>query len=207
MGYPAKKGSGASGSKTGAKAPVFGKMPAKADPKKDAKKDEKKADAFKNDAAETELSPEQLKAEAEAALADDKKMDATRAKLLETNLALATPRPALGGKRDKSIIALTKIISKFKKLTDKDCTDLQKQLDKHDCGRFLSEICDSMCEATATMKLKEVPSIVDLCCKLHNDYAEFSATIFLALTKTFQQFTEMTRRRVEEKFGEQNFRV
>ena len=61
---------------------------------------------------------------------------------------------------------------------------------------FLVEISDCIAEATSIMKLKEVPFVVELCCKLHHDYFDFSQNINASLIKIFQASTEMARRRV-----------
>eukprot|EP01088_Endostelium_zonatum_P019867 TRINITY_DN706_c4_g1_i1.p1 TRINITY_DN706_c4_g1~~TRINITY_DN706_c4_g1_i1.p1 ORF type:complete len:1562 (-),score=626.65 TRINITY_DN706_c4_g1_i1:240-4925(-) len=68
---------------------------------------------------------------------------------------------------------------------------LISELGSLNLSRYVSEVVNSICEATSKMRNQDIPTAVNICCLMHQRYVEFSKLLIPSLVSHFESTTKL----------------
>lgn len=107
----------------------------------------------------------------------------TKTSLRRENINCVRPSEEYFCKLDSSLKKNTAFVKKLKQFTAAQLDALIKDANSLNLNKYISEICQALVEAK--LKLTDVASIITICSKLHQTYADFNIQFFEAWQRNF----------------------
>lgn len=107
----------------------------------------------------------------------------SKTNLRRENMNCVRPSEDYFSKLDSSLKKNTAFVKKLKQFTSAQLDTLIKDANSLNLNKYISEICQALVEAK--LKLTDVASIIILCSKLHQTYADFNVQFFEAWQRNF----------------------
>lgn len=123
------------------------------------------------------------KEELQAFITDLQSKIESRTNLRRENINCVRPSEEYFTKLDSSLKKNTTFVKKLKQFTSAQLDVLVKDANSLNLNKYISEICQALVEAK--LKLTDVASIITLCSKLHQTYADFNVQFFEAWQRNF----------------------
>lgn len=121
----------------------------------------------------------------------------------ETNVKRTLPAEEYFTKLDSSLKKNTAFVKKLKQFTAAQLDSFLKDMSGLNLTKYISEVSSALMEAK--LKMTDIPSVVALCSKLHQIYADFSQTFFENWQKNLtikpgEKVQNMSKLRVDLRF-------
>ncbi|KAL5278294.1 UPF2 family protein [Megaselia abdita] len=123
------------------------------------------------------------KEELQAFITDLQSKIEAKTNLRRENNANSFPHEDYFSKLDSSLKKNTNFVKKLKQFTSAQLDALIKDANSLNLNKYISEICQAIVEAK--LKLTDVSSVITLCSKIHQTYAEFNIQFFEAWQRNF----------------------